>query len=102
MAAYLRAGRGRGVVRPVPEILDVPDDAAELRAANARLRELLAHRDAEIAVLREHPSRHHSARPARARYGKGVYARVTGGAFPGNLIRGSERSRPQAGSNGPR
>ena len=32
----------------------VPDDAAGLRAANARLRELLAERDAEIAVLRGH------------------------------------------------
>jgi len=44
----------------VPEIPAVPDDAAGLRAANARLRELLAERDeriaerdAEIAVLRE-------------------------------------------------
>jgi transposase len=37
----------------VPEISAVPDDAAGLRAANARLRELLADRDAEIAVLRE-------------------------------------------------
>jgi transposase len=32
----------------------VPDDAAGLRAANARLRALLAERDAEIAVLRGH------------------------------------------------
>jgi transposase len=32
----------------------VPDDAAGLRAANARLREVLAERDAEIAVLRGH------------------------------------------------
>jgi transposase len=31
----------------------VPDDAAGLRAANARLRELLAERDAEIGLLRE-------------------------------------------------
>jgi transposase len=37
----------------VPEIPAVPDDVAGLRAANARLRELLADRDAEIAVLRE-------------------------------------------------
>jgi transposase len=37
----------------VPEISAVPGDAAGLRAANARLRELLADRDAEIAVLRE-------------------------------------------------
>jgi len=29
-----------------------PDDAAGLRAANARLRKLLAERDAEIAALR--------------------------------------------------
>jgi transposase len=42
-----------GVVRPVPELPGVPDDAAGLRAANARLRELMAERDAEIAVLRE-------------------------------------------------
>ena len=39
-------------MRLVPEIPGVPDDAAGLRAANARLRELLAVRDAEIAVLR--------------------------------------------------
>jgi hypothetical protein len=32
----------------VPDEL-VPDDAAGLRAANARLRDLLAERDAEIA-----------------------------------------------------
>jgi hypothetical protein len=31
----------------------VPDDAAGIGAANARLRELLAERDAEIVVLRE-------------------------------------------------
>ena len=44
----------------MPEVPCVPDDAAGLRAANARLRELLAERDeriagqdAEIAVLRE-------------------------------------------------
>jgi transposase len=44
----------------VPEMPAVPDDAAGLRAANARLRELLAERnariteqDAEIAALRE-------------------------------------------------
>jgi transposase len=60
MAAYLRVGRGHGVVRLVHEIPAVPDDAAGLRAANARLRELLAERneriagqDAVIAVLRE-------------------------------------------------
>src|SRR5690348_6802120 len=60
MAAYLRGVRSRGVVRRVPEVPGVPDDAAGLRAANARLRELLAERDeriagqdAEIAVLRE-------------------------------------------------
>jgi len=33
----------------VPEVPGVPDDAAGLRAANARLRELLAERDAQIA-----------------------------------------------------
>jgi len=56
----LRGVRSRGVVRRVPEVPGVPDDAAGLRAANARLRELLAERDeriagqdAEIAVLRE-------------------------------------------------
>jgi transposase len=37
----------------VPEVPAVPGNAAGLRAANARLRELLAERDAEIAVLRE-------------------------------------------------
>jgi transposase len=61
MDAYLRVARSRGVVRRVPETPGVADDAAGLRAANARLRELLAERDeriagqdAEIAVLREH------------------------------------------------
>jgi transposase len=53
MADYLRAWRSGGVVRLVPEVPAVPDDAAGLRAANARLRELLAERDAEVAVLRE-------------------------------------------------
>jgi hypothetical protein len=53
MAAYLRAGRSRGGVRRVPESPADPDDAAGLRAANARLRELQAERDAEIGLLRE-------------------------------------------------
>jgi hypothetical protein len=61
MAAYLRTGRNRGVVRRVPEVPGVPDSGdTGLRAANGRLRELLAERgariaeqDAEIAVLRE-------------------------------------------------
>jgi transposase len=56
MFAYLRAGRCHGVVRRVPEVPAVPENAAGLRAANARLRELLAERDAEIAVLREQNS----------------------------------------------
>jgi hypothetical protein len=53
MSAYLRAGRSRGGVRRVPESPAHPDDVAGLRAANARLRELLAERDAEIGLLRE-------------------------------------------------
>jgi hypothetical protein len=53
MSAYLRVGRSRGGVRRVPESPADPDDAAGLRAANARLRELLAERDAEIGLLRE-------------------------------------------------
>lgn len=53
MRAYLLAGSCGGVVQHVPEMPAVPDAAAGLRAANARLRELLAERDAEIAVLRE-------------------------------------------------
>jgi transposase len=36
----------------VPDVPDVPGDAAGLRAANARLRELLAERDAQVAGLR--------------------------------------------------
>jgi hypothetical protein len=53
MSGYLQAGQGRGVVRPVPEVPGVPDSGdAGLRAANTRLRELLAGRDAENAVLR--------------------------------------------------
>jgi transposase len=40
-------------VQHVPEAPAVPDDAAGFRAANARLRELLAERDAEVAVLKE-------------------------------------------------
>jgi transposase len=61
MPAYLRLGQSRGVVRRVPETPGVPDSDARLRAANARLPELLmerdtriAEQDAEIAVLREH------------------------------------------------
>jgi transposase len=53
MSGYLRAGRSRGGVRRVPESPADPDYAAALRAANARLRELLAERDAEIGLLRE-------------------------------------------------
>jgi transposase len=60
MPAYLPARACGGVVRHVPETPDVPDDAPGLRAANARLRELLAERDerlaerdAEIGLLRE-------------------------------------------------
>jgi len=53
MLAYLRVGRGGGVVRLVPEVPGVPEDAAGLRAANARLRELLGERDARIAALEE-------------------------------------------------
>ena len=37
----------------MPEVPAVPGNAAGLRAANTRLRELLAERDAEIAALRE-------------------------------------------------
>jgi transposase len=51
MPAYLRAGAGRGEVQHVPETPPVSDDAAGLRAANARLRELLAERDEAIALL---------------------------------------------------
>jgi transposase len=47
---YLRVTAGRGVVRRVLDV-PVPDDAAGLRAANARLRELLADRDARIEEL---------------------------------------------------
>ena len=36
----------------MPDMPGVPEDAAGLRAANARLRELLAERDAEVAGLR--------------------------------------------------
>lgn len=36
----------------MPDAPDVPGDAAGLRAANARLRELLAERDAQVAELR--------------------------------------------------
>jgi uncharacterized coiled-coil protein SlyX len=61
MIAYLPVAAGRGAVWRVPEVPGRADDAAGLRAANARLRELLGERnariaeqDAEIAVLREH------------------------------------------------
>jgi transposase len=50
----LRGGRSRGVVRRVPEVPGVPDSGDDgLRAANTRLRELLAERDAQIAALLE-------------------------------------------------
>jgi Family of unknown function (DUF6444) len=42
---------GCGSLRRVPDE-PVPDDVAGLRAADSRLRELLAERDAEVAVLR--------------------------------------------------
>jgi hypothetical protein len=47
---YLLAVACCGVVRSVLEMPGVPDDAAGLRSANARLRELMAERDAEIAT----------------------------------------------------
>src|SRR6266576_63198 len=44
---------GCGVVPPVSETPGVPDDsAAGLRTANARLRELLTERDAQVGELR--------------------------------------------------
>jgi hypothetical protein len=46
----LRAAAGCGEVPRVPDV-PVPDDAAGLRAANTRLRELLAERDARIEDL---------------------------------------------------
>ena len=49
---YLRAAWVRGVVRRVPDAPGLPDDvAAGPRAANARLRELLAERDAQVDEL---------------------------------------------------
>ena len=52
MVVYLQVAAGRGAVWRVPEVPGGADDAAGLRAANARLRELLAERDAELAALR--------------------------------------------------
>jgi transposase len=53
LACIHLTGRGCcGVVPPVAEMPGVPDDAAGLRAANARLRELLAARESEVAELR--------------------------------------------------
>jgi hypothetical protein len=60
MFTYLRAGPRGGVVQRVPELPDVLDDSPGVRAANARLRGLLAERDeliaaqqVEIGLLRE-------------------------------------------------
>jgi Family of unknown function (DUF6444) len=53
MTAHLWAGACGGVTRHAPEMPDVPDDSPGLRAANGRLRELRAERDAEIGLLRE-------------------------------------------------
>jgi hypothetical protein len=51
LLVYLLCAGGRGVVPVVP---DSPDDAApDLRTVNARLRGLLAERDAEVAAWRE-------------------------------------------------
>jgi hypothetical protein len=50
LLVYLRTAAGRGEVLRMPGE-PVPDDAAGLRAANARLRELLAERDARIEEL---------------------------------------------------
>jgi hypothetical protein len=47
----LIGGGGRGSLRRVPDE-PVPDDAARLRAANARLRAVVEAKDAEIAGLR--------------------------------------------------
>ena len=44
LRACLRLGRSRGVMRRASKVPGVPDDAGELRTANARLRELLAER----------------------------------------------------------
>ena len=52
MFACLQAGRSRGVVLRVREMPGVPDDAAGLRAANARQWELLAERDADRGAER--------------------------------------------------
>jgi hypothetical protein len=49
--ACLIGGGWCGSLRRVPDD-PVPDDAAGLRAANARLRGLLAERDSEVAALR--------------------------------------------------
>jgi transposase len=51
VCVYLIGGAGCGSLRRVPGE-SLPDDVAGLRAANARLRELLAERDAEAAGLR--------------------------------------------------
>ena len=49
--AYLRGGRSGGAVRLVPEVPGIPESGdAGLRAANTRLRELLAERDERIAA----------------------------------------------------
>jgi len=53
LCVYLPGCCGCGRLPVVPDE-SVPDDAAGLRAANARLRALLAERDSEIAVLRGH------------------------------------------------
>jgi transposase len=37
----------------MPDVPLAPDEAAELRAANARLRQVIGAKDTEIAVLRE-------------------------------------------------
>ena len=50
LLVYLRVAVGCGVVRRVPDE-PVPGDAAGLRAGNARLRALLAERDAQTGEL---------------------------------------------------
>ena len=47
--AYLQAAAGHGAVWRVPGVPGGADDAVGLRAADARLRELLAERDGPIA-----------------------------------------------------
>jgi hypothetical protein len=108
VAVYLQVAAGRGAVWRVPGVPGGADDAAGLRAANARMRELLeernariAEQDAEISVLREHLAALQSqvadlAAPGAVQLAELVEAAVVGRAGQAGAEVAARQVRPQA------